>query len=87
MARTVITSCEGTFAGALYSPVAEILPEAGLIDQTTALFVVPETVAENCAVAPAAISAIGGSTTTESADGFEIAMAAVFVTPAPVAVT
>jgi hypothetical protein len=35
-------------AGAVYSPVAEMLPTLGLIDQVTAVFVVPVTVAVNC---------------------------------------
>ena len=87
VARTVITACEVTLVGALYSPVVEILPKAGLMDQTTALFVVPETVAANCAVAAAAIVVVDGLTTTEIAVGFEMAMVAVLVTPAPVAVT
>src|ERR1017187_5349885 len=35
-------------AGAVYSPVAEMLPTLGLIDQVTAVLVVPVTVAMNC---------------------------------------
>jgi hypothetical protein len=35
-------------AGAVYSPVAEMLPTLGLIDQVTAVLVVPVTVAVNC---------------------------------------
>src|ERR1039457_5119651 len=40
-------------AGAVYSPVAEILPTLGLIDQVTAVFVVPVAPAVNCGPAPA----------------------------------
>jgi hypothetical protein len=34
--------------GAVYRPVLEIVPTAGLSDQVTAMFVVPVTVAVNC---------------------------------------
>ena len=50
VARTVIVCCEDTLAGAVYSPVDEILPTPGLMDQVTPLFVVPETLAVNCAL-------------------------------------
>jgi hypothetical protein len=44
-----VTVCEPLIeAGAVYRPAAEMLPTAGLIDQFTAVLLVPKTVAANC---------------------------------------
>jgi hypothetical protein len=51
-------------AGAVYSPLAEMLPTLGLIVQVTAVFVVPVTVAVNCWVWPAVSVTLGGLTET-----------------------
>jgi hypothetical protein len=54
VAVTVTALGEGTAAGAVYSPLVEILPtvsfppEIWLTAQFTALFAVPVTVAANC---------------------------------------
>src|SRR5919198_627493 len=51
VAVTTTWDCLLIFPGALYKPVAEIVPVAGLIDQVTPPG--PLTVAVNCAVCPA----------------------------------
>ena len=48
VAVTTIELDPEIFAGAVYRPVVEIVPTAGLSDHATAVFVVPETVAVNC---------------------------------------
>ena len=49
LCAVTITACgDGILAGGVYKPVEEIPPNAGLIDQVTAVLVVPTTVAVNC---------------------------------------
>jgi hypothetical protein len=50
VARTVTVCLLATDAGAVYKPPVEILPTRGLIDQVTAILVVPDTLAVNCRV-------------------------------------
>ena len=50
-------------AGAVYNPVAEMLPTAGLTDQVTAVLPAPVVAAVNC-VPPAINTASGGLTDT-----------------------
>ena len=48
LVATIITFCgEATATGAVYMPVEEIDPMAGLVDQRTVPFVEPDTVAAN----------------------------------------
>ena len=70
VAVTVTVSCVAMFDGAVYRPLALIVPTpAGLIDQVTALLQAPETPATNCCVCPTPsvaargvrITAAGGS--------------------------
>ena len=48
VAVTLTVCCEGTDVGAVYTPLAEIAPTAGLIAQVTDVFVVPLTEALSC---------------------------------------
>jgi hypothetical protein len=51
LAAVTTTLCAlETEAGAVYRPLVEIVPTAGLSDQVTLLFPVPVTVAVNCCV-------------------------------------
>ena len=50
VAVTVTVCCEVTELGAVYRPLLEIVPTAGLSDQVTAVLVVPVTVDVNCRV-------------------------------------
>jgi hypothetical protein len=58
VARMVIVGDEGTFDGAVYSPLVEILPHVAPLHpvpdtvQVTAVLVLPATVAENCCWPP-----------------------------------
>jgi hypothetical protein len=65
-AITVTAAGVGTVAGALYSPLLEMLPFAvpPFTLQVTAVFVVPLTVAVNCCVFAEATVAVGGATET-----------------------
>jgi CBS domain containing-hemolysin-like protein len=65
-AVTVTAAGVGTVAGALYSPLLEMLPFAvpPFTLQVTSVFVVPLTVAVNCCVFAAATVAVGGATET-----------------------
>ena len=49
-AVTVIVSDVATLDGAVYSPVEEMVPTDGLIDQVTPVLLLPATVAVNCCV-------------------------------------
>ena len=75
LVAVIVTDCEELIiAGAVYKPVVEIVPTAGLTDQVTAVFVVPETVPVNCwlcdadrlAVAGLMLTATGATTVTEA---------------------
>ena len=57
-----------TETGAVYMPVEEIVPIAGLIVHVTALFVVPVTDAVNCFVCLGNRFAVSGVTATAIAD-------------------
>ena len=50
VAVTVTVWEPGIEAGAVYRPAEEIVPTDGLIDQVTAVLLVPKTVAVNCCV-------------------------------------
>ena len=60
VAVTVTVCAEVMEAGAVYSPLVEMLPTDGLIDQVAAVFVDPVTVAVNCCVLPACSVAVDG---------------------------
>src|SRR5579864_8710335 len=63
VAVTVTCAGFGTNAGAVYSPLAEIVPSAAPATlHVTAVFVVPETVAVNCWLLPTATLAVAGPT-------------------------
>jgi hypothetical protein len=63
---------EGTLEGAVYSPLAEIVPQAAPLhpvpdtDQVTAVFVAPLTVAENCCCPLTETCVVDGATVTET---------------------
>ena len=70
-----VTALDGTLAGAVYSPVALIVPVVAFPPVTlftchvTAVFAVPETVAVNCCVRPVVTVAVLGLTVTTTAGG------------------
>jgi len=68
VAVTVISSELLITAGAVYNPFTK-LPIEGVIDQVTAVFALPVTVAENCEVWDAARVALGGFTLTMTLPG------------------
>jgi hypothetical protein len=74
VAVTVTEPPEGTLAGAVYSPLVEIVPTVELPPsipftfQVTAVFVVPLTVAENCWVPLTCNAALVGLKETEMGD-------------------
>ena len=56
-----VTVCDvGMLEGAVYRPAEEIVPTDGLIDQVTAVLLVPKVVAVNCCVAEGAKLAVDG---------------------------
>jgi hypothetical protein len=55
-----------TFPGAVYSPLEEMVPTAGLRLQLTAVFGVPVTVAVNCCACPAFSVTVAGLTDTKT---------------------
>jgi hypothetical protein len=60
VAVTLTVCCEGTDVGAVYTPLAEIAPTVGLIDQLTDVFVVPLTEALSCwELAGATVAEVG----------------------------
>ncbi|HLK05298.1 MAG TPA: hypothetical protein VKT53_12730 [Candidatus Acidoferrum sp.] len=75
VAVTVTVPPVGTFAGAVYRPVALIVPmlaapaDGLLICHVTAVFAVPVTVAVNCCVLPVCTLGIGGVTDTTIGGG------------------
>ena len=64
VAATVTVCCELMLDGAVYSPADEIVPTLGLIDQVTAVLLVPVIVAVNCCVWFADRVAVVGLTDT-----------------------
>ena len=48
VARTVNVCCVATLAGAVYSPILDIVPTLGLADHITSVFAAFDTVTENC---------------------------------------
>jgi hypothetical protein len=48
VARTVTVCCELTEPGAVYRPLAEMVPTFGVSDHVTAVLLEPVTVAVNC---------------------------------------
>jgi hypothetical protein len=66
VALTCTGCCELIELGAVYRPEAESVPMLGLIDQVTAVFEVPLTVAVNCWVPPAGRLAVPGVTLIET---------------------
>ena len=64
LVAVMVTVCEELIeAGAVYRPLTSV-PTAGFIDQVTAVFVLPVTVAVNCEVCEAARFALGGLSPT-----------------------
>jgi hypothetical protein len=86
VARTVTIWRDVTDDGALYSPVDEMVPRDGLIDQVTDLFVAPSTTAVNRRIWPAVRFALDGLTTTLIPDCVNTLTDVVFVKPKAVAV-
>jgi hypothetical protein len=82
VAITITLGAEGTLAGAVYKPEAEIEPHVGpehpapAIVQLTDVFVLPVTVAVNCCVPPTLICAVDGATDAETAVAASIATVA-----------
>jgi hypothetical protein len=70
LVAVTVTMCVRSIAAAVYKPLAEIVPNAGLIDHVTLVLLLPLTAAVNCCVLGAARVAIGGFilTTTELPD-------------------
>ena len=66
LAVTVTVGVPEMGEGAVYRPVKEMLPNAGLIDHVTAWFELPCTVAENCCCWLAVKFAEAGVTETET---------------------
>jgi hypothetical protein len=72
VAVTVIRFGFGALAGATYSPLVEIVPQAAPVQplpatlQVTAVLVVPRTVAANCCLPPTITCAVAGATATET---------------------
>src|SRR3954453_5292908 len=79
VAFTVTVCALATAAGAVYNPVAEIVPTAGVTDHATAVLAVFITVAVNCCVCPAFSVADNGVTVTATA----IPDRTIFATNAP----
>jgi hypothetical protein len=67
VALIVTVCCAARDGGAVYNPVEEIFPTAGLNVHVTAVLLVPVTVAVNCCVPPATIDAVNGLTVTDTA--------------------
>jgi hypothetical protein len=86
VAVTVTVCALVTVAGAVYTPFA-IVPTGGLIDQVTAVFVVPVTVALNVAACPAFKLADPGDTPTATGTSVTVALAVSDELAALVAVT
>ena len=71
--------------GAVYAPVAEMVPWSGLTDQFTAVFDAPETVAVNCTVCEPVMVTIAGATPTATEPGVAaFPSVAVFVERGPI---
>ena len=66
-AVTVTVCVAGMLAGAVYRPAGEIVPTAGLIDQVTAVLLVPKTVGVNCCVPEGVRLTAGGLRDTVTA--------------------
>src|SRR5664279_5257065 len=64
--------------GAVYRPAEEIVPTAGLIDQVTAVLLVPKTVAVSCCVPEGARLTVDGLRNTVTAWRSVITAVAVF---------
>ena len=74
-----VTVCDvRIFDGAVYRPAAEIVPTEGLIDQVTAVLLVPKTVAVNCCVPEGAKLTVDGPRDTATAWRSVITAVAVF---------
>jgi hypothetical protein len=67
-----------TLDGAVYRPAEEIEPTGGLIDQVTAAFAAPKTVAVNCCVAEDAKVTVDGLIDTVTVCGIVITAVAAF---------
>jgi hypothetical protein len=74
VAVTVTVCGEANEDGAVYSPVGEMLPTAGLIDQTTDGFVAPLSVVANCCVCDVSTAACPGLTESVTVGRSVIAM-------------
>jgi len=85
VARTMTVVVPLTEEGAVYRPVELMEPSAGWIDQVTAVFVVPETVAVKACVWPGWRLAVFGLTLTETTEplpGFTVRVALLVTPPA-----
>jgi hypothetical protein len=69
VAVTVTVCCVVMLEGAVYSPVVLMEPTSGLIDQVTAVFVVPVTAAVNCCVCDGPRLTVVGETDTVTTCG------------------
>ena len=74
MAVTVTVCCVAIDAGAVYRPVAETDPTAGLTVHVTAVFELPVTVAVSCCVWLAVNVAVSGLIVTDTG-GFRVMVA------------
>jgi hypothetical protein len=74
-----VTACDvRTLEGAVYRPVDETEPTAGLMDQVAAVLLVPRTVAVNCCVTEGARLTAGGLRDTVTAWRSVITAVAIF---------
>jgi hypothetical protein len=88
LALVTVTVCEElTDAGAVYSPLVEIVPTDGLIDQVTAVLVDPETEAVNCCVLPAVSVTVVGLRDMATGCSVTVAAAVLVVSAELLAVT
>ena len=74
VAVTVTVCCVAIEAGAVYRPVAETVPTAGLTVHVTAVFELPVTVAVSCCVWLAISVAVSGLMVTATG-GFRVIVA------------
>jgi hypothetical protein len=74
-----VTVCDvGILDGAVYRPTEEIVPTEGLIDQVTAVLLVPKTVGVNCCVPEGAKLTLDGLRDTVTTWSSMITAVAVF---------
>ena len=69
VAVTVTVSPEVTVEGAVYSPLLDSVPSEGFLLQTTEVFALPVTVAENCCCWEGDTLTVAGLTDTDTGGG------------------